>query len=75
MNSQHAEILLSFAYMAFLFILFLVVVNWPAIRKFFAVLHDIALAVMEAYCEYEEEFQRLSPEERMYLQQDINLFI
>ena len=75
MNPQYAEILLSVAYMVFLFLLFLAVVNWPTIRNFFTVLHDIALAVMEAYCEYEEEFQKLSPEERMYLQQDVNLFI
>jgi len=69
------EFLFSIGYIALGIILFIAGMNWSAIKKFLVRLYDIALAIAEAYCEYEEAFQKLSPEERSYLQQDINLFI
>jgi hypothetical protein len=66
MQPQMVEILLCVGYLMFLFCLLLVIVNWPAIRKFFIRVGDILLAIGEAYCEYEEE---------RYLFEDTNLFI
>lgn len=75
MNPQYTQIILSFAYMVFLFLVFIMIMNWSAIRRFLIHLTDIILAIVEAFCKYEESSQKLTPEERTYLQNDINLFI
>lgn len=62
--------------LAFLFawlIALIVIVNWPAIRRFGAWLLAIASEVMKAHDEWERS---LTPEERAYLAaEEVNLFI
>jgi len=75
--ASYNEFLQSIAFLVIAILLFILAMNWGAVRRAARAVRDFALAVADAYCRYEEELGKLTPEERAYLKadSDTHLFI